>query len=176
MTELNIHDIFSPELANTPGMGALLNNLSQRFPYSSAIAFLYLKSLPGKLDTDNLQQLTVSLPSRKKLFFEQNPLPVIKGQKNNTAQRFQAQLPIIERFIETDPSIIPNQPEESDMDDDWQSYDDDEICSETIAEILANQKQFSKSIEMYKKLCLKYPGKSSYFAAQIEKIEKQINP
>lgn len=47
---------------------------------------------------------------------------------------------------------------------------DDDLVSETLADLLAWQGNKIKSIEMYRKLILRFPEKSSYFATKIEKI------
>ncbi len=48
--------------------------------------------------------------------------------------------------------------------------ENDDMISETLADILAWQGNYKKSIEMYKRLCLLIPEKSDYFAAKIEKL------
>lgn len=50
----------------------------------------------------------------------------------------------------------------------------DDLVSETLAMILAKQEHYSKSIEMYEKLILINPEKSSYFAARIRELKKNI--
>ncbi len=45
-------------------------------------------------------------------------------------------------------------------------------ATETLAKIYAKQGKKQKAIEVYKYLILKYPSKSSYFASQIENLEK----
>lgn len=48
---------------------------------------------------------------------------------------------------------------------------DDEIATEILAQIFIAQGHFDRAIEIYYKLSLKYPEKSSYFAGLIEEIQ-----
>ena len=49
----------------------------------------------------------------------------------------------------------------------------DEIVTETLAKLYMEQGYYKKAKKAYKKLSLKYPKKSSFFAAQIKDIKKK---
>lgn len=85
---------------------------------------------------------------------------------------------IIERFIKEEPQIKPQQSAKLDNENKAKksSEDQDEIVTETLADIYAEQEVYHKAISYYKKLIVKFPEKSGYFAAKIEIIEKKINP
>jgi tetratricopeptide (TPR) repeat protein len=50
---------------------------------------------------------------------------------------------------------------------------EDDLASESLAEILIKQGKFDKAIEMYRKLSLRNPQKNTYFATKIEKLLKE---
>ncbi|MGL5890600.1 MAG: hypothetical protein ACRC3B_11980, partial [Bacteroidia bacterium] len=48
----------------------------------------------------------------------------------------------------------------------------DEFITETLARIYVKQGNLSKAIRAYQKLSLKFPEKSTYFAALIEELKR----
>jgi len=84
---------------------------------------------------------------------------------------------LINKFLEEEPKIeaVSKSAFFDPVDFARQSLIDNEsVVSETLAEIYYKQGNLSKAIKIYKKLSLVDPEKSSYFAAQIEKIRKEI--
>lgn len=49
------------------------------------------------------------------------------------------------------------------------------LVTETLARVYVQQGNIPKAIEAYKRLALKYPGKSAYFAALAKELEGQLN-
>ena len=84
---------------------------------------------------------------------------------------------IIDQFIRNAPRITRSKKDFFNPVD-WaknSAVDNEEIVSETLAGIYYNQGNTEKAIKIYQKLSLKYPEKSSYFAALIQKIESENN-
>ncbi len=83
---------------------------------------------------------------------------------------------IIDRFIESQPSI--SRPDKEAFFDPQSEAisstidDDNFFVTETLARIHADQGNYQKASEIYQKLILKFPEKSSYFAAQIQNLNK----
>lgn len=94
--------------------------------------------------------------------------------KTALSEKQKAQKEIIDSFISSNVGII-----KADADNDEYSKVDlakesgqlsDKVISENFAKVLAQQGKIKKAIEMYEKLSLKYPEKSSYFASLIKKL------
>ena len=53
------------------------------------------------------------------------------------------------------------------------SMPDDDFCTETLAQIYAEQGYYDQAKRIYSRLLLKNPEKNAYFAALIEKIGQE---
>jgi tetratricopeptide (TPR) repeat protein len=84
---------------------------------------------------------------------------------------------LIEKFIISNPRIEPAR-DKSDkpVEDISRKFveEDGGFVTETLARIYIKQGYLSKAIDIYEKLSLKFPEKSSYFATQIEKVRELI--
>lgn len=86
---------------------------------------------------------------------------------------------LIDKFLsEDDEHIIPSASPSSHYVDarkieEESVRENDDILTETLASIYVKQKQYDKAISIFKKLCLKYPEKSGYFATRISDIENR---
>lgn len=106
------------------------------------------------------------------------PLPVKteKEASKNTNSQWDKnkKFALIDKFIEANPKIeIPNKTE-SFAQIALRKPAETEIMTETLAKLYYSQKKYKKALKAYKILCLKYPEKSSYFADQIQAIEREV--
>ncbi|MBC8320035.1 MAG: hypothetical protein H8E34_04860 [Bacteroidetes bacterium] len=99
-----------------------------------------------------------------------------KSGTKKASKSVKAKNELIDEFIQKEPSISRpktqffdpvNKAKES-------VVDNENIVSETLANILYDQGHLQKAIKIYQKLSLKFPEKSIYFAALIKKAEKEL--
>ncbi|RLD45465.1 MAG: hypothetical protein DRI89_01000 [Bacteroidetes bacterium] len=101
---------------------------------------------------------------------EPQPQPEPQSQPKKTKQE------LLDEFIKNQPSISRGKETFfSAIEASRKSIVDEEnIVSETLAKIYLDQHYFEKAIKIYEKLSLKYPEKSIYFAALIEKAKNEV--
>jgi tetratricopeptide (TPR) repeat protein len=85
---------------------------------------------------------------------------------------------LIDKFLEAQPKMPPVKEDASTSPTDSLPAQEDmneEFVTETLALIYTQQGYYKKALQIFKKLSLKYPEKSTYFAAQIEKVNHLMN-
>jgi hypothetical protein len=132
---------------------------------------------PGLSTPDQTDLLELDLEVKKDLISGEGSIKQEKldYKEKNTIKQSQSEL--IDKFIVTNPRIEPVKEITSlPVEDITKSFDEEEggFVTETLARIYINQEYYSKAIDIYEKLSLKFPEKSSYFAAQIEKVKEYI--
>ncbi len=102
---------------------------------------------------------------------------IIKDSAESTLSEKQKQSELIDKFITANPRIEPAREKTDKPAEDISKHFTEErgsFVTETLAKIYINQGYYSKAMDIYEKLCLKFPEKSSYFASQIEKVKDLI--
>ncbi len=93
------------------------------------------------------------------------------SQKEETFKKKKFEL--IDKFLEENPKIIPQEGNTSEIDISTSvKLDKNELMTETLAKVYLEQKKYKKAIQAFKILSLKYPEKSGFFADRIRAIEK----
>lgn len=84
----------------------------------------------------------------------------------------QKKIEIIDKFIEANPKITPVKENTKIPTNISKSIEEPiHLMTETLAKVYLEQKKYTKAIQAYEILILKYPEKSSFFADQINEIK-----
>ena len=195
--------IKQPELLNASTLYEL-RTMVARYPYFQTLRLLYLKNLYLLHDETfgpELRKSALFVADRSKLYYliEGDKLAVkpAKGIKalapeqkeepneNRTLSLINSFLaevsddqtvndelnlsPLTQEYVLTDDNIGNEETVESEAEE-----LDDSYFTETLAKIYIKQRRYGKALEIIRKLNLKYPKKSIYFADQIRFLEKLV--
>ncbi len=92
-----------------------------------------------------------------------------------------SQVEIIEKFIKDEPSIERQKISKSELPSHQEDLASKSLKgveafeTETLAQLMVMQGKHKKAINIYKKLSLKFPEKSTYFAGRIEEVKSKKN-
>ncbi len=132
---------------------------------------------PGFSFTEHsdLLELDLDLDEDRKTLSSENESDISNWSDKSSKKLRQAEL--IDKFIIANPRIEAQKDKPLLPDEDKSGPSAEEevgLVTETLAKIYVCQEYYSKAIDIYEKLSLKFPEKSSYFASQIEKVTEYI--
>jgi tetratricopeptide (TPR) repeat protein len=96
--------------------------------------------------------------------------PIVREETISSEDK-KRKLDLIDKFIENNPKITPIAKDAPISVVDVITEDSSHLMTETLARVYLEQKKYSKAIQAYEILILKYPEKSSFFANRISDIK-----
>ncbi|UPQ79881.1 hypothetical protein M0M57_03380 [Flavobacterium azooxidireducens] len=110
------------------------------------------------------------IEEKKETFSIENSVQKDEKKQENTTDKLK-KLEIIDKFIETNPKITPARELAETPSKPIETSDTTHLMTETLARVYLEQKKYSKAIQAYEILILKYPEKSIFFADRIKDIK-----
>ncbi|WP_372472569.1 tetratricopeptide repeat protein [Capnocytophaga sp. ARDL2] len=126
--------------------------------------------------TQKKKETSTKVETPKEFSTEDKKVEIDKKTENTeeSSNSFFNKLEIINKFIKNNPKIVPapkNTPVTPVFIDNSEE-NEPSFMTETLAKIYLEQGKYTKAIQAYEILILKYPEKSSLFAKKIEKIKE----
>ena len=97
--------------------------------------------------------------------------PIIREENPVLENNLSSKLDIIDKFIEANPKIPPVKKDTTTPVIPVKTEDNSYLMTETLAKVYLEQKKYSKAIQAYEILILKYPEKITFFADWISDIK-----
>lgn len=110
------------------------------------------------------------IEEKKEVVSIENSVQKEEKKQENTTDKLK-KLEIIDKFIETNPKITPARELVETPSKPIETSDTTHLMTETLARVYLEQKKYSKAIQAYEILILKYPEKSIFFADRIKDIK-----
>jgi tetratricopeptide (TPR) repeat protein len=174
-----------------------LKELVKKHPSFQLAWLLYLKNLKEIESPDYesvLKIAAVRLTNRKLLYKYLNPeieksekikkkITILTGDNTEVEDNTNVEDSLIDKFLQSDHGVIRQNPDDpKDFANELAKkvaeksvQENEEIITETLANIYLQQKNYKKALDAFEKLSLKYPEKSVYFASRIKEIEEIKN-
>jgi|WetSurMetagenome_2_1015567.scaffolds.fasta_scaffold03418_9 hypothetical protein len=165
--------LVSSESDNGESAGLMIHIDKESSPNEEKIFFMD----PGFSVSDHSDLLELDLDENKTNFSDETVIHIEQWDNEEKFSKKQLQSELIDKFIISNPRIEPNREKTNLHSEDISKPYIEEgggFITETLAKIYTNQGYYSKAIDIYEKLSLKFPEKSSYFASQIEKVKEYI--
>ena len=166
-------EAIQPEETGEMSFSGWLKKLSHQTPASESSAET-VQEPENALPEQKITEISTEIPENKvaeEIYAEKSEaeLPEVAEEKIPTEKQ-----QIMDRFIREEPRIKPNKNKfYNPVNMAKQSVQEsDEFITETLARIYVKQGNLSKAIRAYQKLSLKFPEKSTYFAALIEELKR----
>jgi len=165
--------MIATEPDNTESAGVMLLLENETSPSDDKVFFMD----PGFSIPERSDLLELDLDEDSSIISQdEEKSPEILELSGKTSKKL-VQSELIDKFIITNPRIDPQKDKALVTNDDISRPFVEEsggLVTETLAKIYVSQGYYSKALEIYEKLSLKFPEKSSYFAFQIEKVKEYI--